>query len=143
MRTYNEALAHSKKNPTELVEFRERYDINASVCCGFLLNEEREGIVEHFNSEKLVQRDIYNSKSSLSEHLRFWPNGTIRWHYFNKNNIMHGEYIRFDISGVVRTHQFYASCTLIEELKYLINQPRDDVFYFTLAMYGIDKEYTF
>ena len=142
MRTYEEAEMYSKQNPTELVEFNQRYS-SSDLWTGFLLNGEREGVFEFFNTDVLKFRDIHNSKTLHSEHLLFMPDGSVSVHYFRRWPKMHGEYKRFNEDRTVNEHYFYNSDTHIEELNYVVNETRDDVFYVTLAMYGIDKEYTF
>ena len=142
MRTYSEARTYSKLNPSELVELKECYYIKGDWLTGFFLNGKQEGVFEYFNMYLLKYRDVYNSKIGQTEISCFRSNGDIRKHYFSKNNVMYGEYIEFNEDGTVNDHCFYNSDTHIKELDDLLDAERDEAFYFTLAMYGIDKEYT-
>ena len=143
MRTYNEAHKYSMKNPTELVEFKEVCYDGSYFRPGSLLNGKREGVFEYFSYGIILNREVYNSKTSQTEHIYFWSDNSISSHYFRKNDIMHGEYVYFNKDRTVNDYCCYNSNTRIEELDYLINEPRDDAFYVTLSLYGIDKEYTF
>ena len=124
MRTYDKAIIHSMKNPTELVEFKEMHCSGAAYQIGFFLNGEREGVFEHYRYSKLAQRDTYNSKMSCAEHLHFKLDGSVSRHYFSKDDIIHGEYkwfnikvnnsktlhtehLRFISNGTIQPHHFY------------------------------------
>ena len=143
MRTYKEAMGYSKLNPTELVEYRDSFDSSDHLHTGFLLNRKHEGLYEYYRGSILQHRDIYNSKTSHSEHSRFRSNGTLSRRWFDRGTTRHGECTWFNEDETVTDHYFYISGIIIEELDYLVNEPRDEVFYFTLALHGIDKEYTF
>ena len=143
MRTYDEALEYSEQHPTEVVEFRGLDYVGLTKSVGFFLNGEREGAFEYYNRGVLHHKDIYNSKTKQAEHFRFRCNGSISRHFFSQNSIIHGEYRWFNTEGAVIEQCFYNSGTSIDELDYLVHTDRDDVFYVTLALYGIGKEYTF
>ena len=143
MRTQTEALEYSKQNPTELVEFMELFDNNNIRATGFVLNGKREGNSEYYYNGTLKYRDVYNSKTSHTEHIHFLNDGNIGRHFFSHGITSHGEYIEFNEDISVGGHKFYNLGTYIEELDELLDADRDEAFYFTLAMYGIDKEYTF
>ena len=144
MRTYNKASTFSKKHPTQLVEFRDLYYNKTTCRTGFLLNGVFEGkIVYYQNGNKTAEYiDICNSKTSHVEHTCFWKDGSIERHYFTIKDIMHGEYIRISDTGSVSDNYFVVNNQHVKELDYMINEPRDEAFYVTLALYGIDKEYT-
>ena len=143
MRTTKEARQYSKQNPTELVEFKEVYSDGSTQRSGFFLNGKREGICDFYqhNPHVLDFRDIYNSKTSHAEVFCFWDDGRVASHYFTRKTIMHGEHMSISITGSVCEHYFVVDDRQVKELDYLINEPRDDAFYVTLALYGIDKEY--
>ena len=143
MRTYDEALVYSKKNPTEVVEFNDYSNSINEWLSGSFLNGKKEGMFEYRRDNVLKIRDVHNSKTGQSEHIYFWSDNSIRSHYFSKDDIIYGEYKYFNEDGVAIKHKFYKSSTHVEELDYLVNELRDDTFYVTLALYGIDKEYTF
>ena len=143
MRTYNEALEYSMKNPTELVEYREFFASKDDHRTGFLLNRKHKGLYEYYRGSILQHRGIYNSETSQAEHVRFRTDGTLSIHYFSKDDIIYGEYKYFKEDGTVTDHYFCKSGAHIEELDYLLDEDRDDAFYFTLSLHGIDKEYTF
>ena len=151
MRTYIEAHEYSKLKPTELVEF---YSLRVDgitrmsggpkqYYTGFFLNGKHAGSHVYYSGNIPQYRNIYNSKTSQSEHTRFWSDGCIMKRYFKKTKSMHGEYIEFNGDGTPKYHQFLVNDKHIKELDYLVKDPRDEAFYFTLALYGIDKEYTF
>ena len=112
MRTYNDARIHSLRNPTEQVEY-----ILSNSSTGILINGKREGLCR-----------------SKNEHAY--------WYSFLKSNKLHGEYKHHSTNGCVISNYFNINNERVEELDYLVNEPRDDAFYVTLALYGIDKEYT-
>ena len=141
MRSYEKANKYSKQNPTRLVEFKEVYTVRGTQQTGFLLNGERDGLFEYSRGSILLYSDMYNSTTSHVEHKSFWNDRSIASHYFIRKTIMHGEYISFRITGKVRDHHFVVNDHRMKELNYLINEPRDEAFYVTLALYGIDKEY--
>ena len=143
MRNYNEAMEYSKHNPTEVVEFKDSFDKYDQLHTGFLLNRKHEGLNEFYCNNILQHRDIYNAKTLHSEHLHFRSNGTISRHCFGRGCARHGECAWFNEDETVTDHYFYISGSIIKELDYLVNEPRDDAFYVTLALHGIDKEYTF
>ena len=143
MRTYDEALEYSKKNPTELVEFYSLHSEEITHWTGFFLNGTFEGVFDYFGHDALLHRDIHNSKTDQTEHLRFRSNGSVSKHYFSRGVLVHGEYSWFNEDSTSSYHQFLVNDKHIEELDYLLDADRDDTFYFTLALYGIDKEYTF
>ena len=143
MRTYSEALEYSKKNPTELVEFKKIYSNELTYLTGFFLNGKQEGVFEYFSNCVLLYSDVYNSKRLHSETTCFWSDGSVESCYFRKNKSMHGEHIEFNKDGTIESHYFTVNSYHITELDYLLDADRDDAFYVTLALYGIDKEYTF
>ena len=143
MRTRTTALEYSKHHPTEIIEIKEKYSDGSTYFTGFALNGQREGLFEYYRGGIIVKREIYNSTTSQIEHTELRPDGNIRRQYFSRRHCTHGEAIWFDEDGTVTEHCFYNSDTYVNELSYLVNEPRDDVFYFTLALHGIDKEYTF
>ena len=142
MRNYKEAIIHSMKNPTEPVEFKYA-DTNSKHRAGLLLNGKFEGTFEYHRDGILLSCEVYNSKIRHSEHTMFRCDGSIENHYFRKNKSIHGEFKWFNEDGAVIEHKFYKSGSHAEELDYLLDTDRDAPFYFTLALYGIDKEYTF
>ena len=143
MRTYEEAMEYSLQHPTELAEFIYLYSNGGTMSTGSFLNGKREGLFTYYNHDnKVEQKDTYNSKTSHIERKFFWGDESLESHYFSKNNIMHGEYMQFNEDGTTGYHQFVVNDCYMEELDYLINEPRDEAFYVTLALYGIDKEYT-
>ena len=68
--------------------------------------------------------------------------GEIHSNRFYKCSQVHGESILYNAVGVILKHCFMLNNRRVEELDYLVNDPRDEAFYVTLALYGIDKEYT-
>ena len=142
MRTYTEAETYSKKNPTELVEFKDLYPDRCEHWTGFLLNGKRDGLFEYYRGDILLYNDVYNSITLHSEHKWFTCDGSLELHYFRKNKVTHGEYKSFNEDGAVVDQYFYNSGTYVKELDYLVHEERDEAFYFTLSMHGIDKEYT-
>ena len=145
MRNYKEERArlYSIQHPNELVEFRDCYSNGTSSVVGFLLNGKREGTFEYYRDSNVVKREIYNSIILKEEHAEIRPNGNIRRQYFNRRYCAHGEYKWFEEDGTLFDSCFYNSGKYVEELNDLVNEPRDESFYVTLALYGIDKEYTF
>ena len=143
MRTCNEAETYSQKNPTELVEFKDWYFNRRSHLTGFFLNGEREGLFELFSDKKLKYTSVFNVKTRHSEHKRLVPAGTVDKHYFRKGVATHGEFVEFNTDGTVGIHRFYNAGKHVEELDYLVHEDRDEAFYVTLALYGIDKDCTF
>ena len=143
MRTTKEARQYSKQNPTELVEFKEVYSDGSTQRSGFFLNGKREGICDFYQNDPHVLdfRDIYNSKTSHAEVFCFWDDGRVASHYFTRKTIMHGEAINVRSAGSMYERYFVVNNQHMEELDYLVNEPRDEAFYFTLSLYGIDKEY--
>ena len=143
MITYNEAKAYSEQNPDELVEFKECYSNKGGWLSGSFLNGKKEGMFEYFSNYMLKFRDVHNSGTQQTEQVHFRSNGMILKHFFSHRNLIHGEYINFNEDGTVNEHCFSKSGAYIEELDYLLDEDRDEAFYVTLALHGIDKEYTF
>ena len=141
MRTHKEAMEYSKQNPAELVECKEVYVDKGTQQTGFLLDGKWEGLFEYSRGSILLFSDTYNSKSSHVEHKCFWDDGSIASHYFTRKTIMHGEAINVRSAGSMYERYFVVNNQHMEELDYLVNEPRDEAFYFTLSLYGIDKEY--
>ena len=118
---YYDKLCESEKNPTELISFESTFhnDSSKPEFTGSLLNGKSEG-----------------------SFVWYFRTGAIEANTFFKDGIYHGENIRYNKCGAVLRHVFYKHQVHIEELDYLVNEPRDEAFYFTLSLYGIDKEYT-
>ena len=108
-----------------------------------------------FPSEIVVFEDYHNASIKLSTvkgtMLNGLIEGTIVWYHSTgglecqcqyKNDERHGECIYYDEEGVVIDSYFNINNERVEELDDLVNEPRDESFYFTLSLYGIDKEYT-
>ena len=142
MRTYHEALVYSELNPTELVEFKDLFSDGITYWTGFFLNGKHEGVFEYYISTGLAKREIHNSKASCTKHTYFMSDGSISKQYFRRRAKAHGEYIEFNEDGTIESHYFKVNSYHVTELDYLIKELRDEAFYFTLALHGIDKEYT-
>ena len=120
MRLYLDALSYSREHPTELVAYKRITGIGAGVNYGAFLNSKQHGI--------------------FSWHDR---RGKLNCKHFKRNGMSHGEYMLFNDSGDVTIHSMYCNGAIIEALSSMLCDERDDAFYVTLALYGIDKEYTF
>ena len=140
MRTYEEARKYSKQNPDELVKFSDLCSDGTTERAGFFLNGKQEGLVEYYQNgpNALNFMDTFNSKTSYGEHKCFWKDGSVASHHFTRKNIRHGEVFHDNLD----IHYFVVDTIHISELDDLVNEPRDESFYFTLSLYGIDKEYT-
>ena len=143
MRRYTAALVYSNKNPDEVVPYIDLYPNNTTRALGFLLDGKDTGVYEHYNNNKWIdQRIIYNSMSNHKEYIWFWAPGEIKRHQFYKNRELHGEMLVVESNGTISINRFYLHGVYAEEIDYLLDTERDEAFYVTLALYGIDKEYT-
>ena len=143
MRTMHEAIAYSKKHPDVLVEFKDLYPDSTNNLSGSILNNELEGEIKYYYHGVIEYKDVYDARSAKSEHTIYRRDGSISDQFFCKTSSQHGEFISFDTNGVVTTHMFKVNSYYIKELDYLLDEDRDEAFYVTLALHGIDKEYTF
>ena len=120
MTGYRDAMLDSRINPGKLLQFQTTFSSDQIKSKGAFLNGEREG-----------------------EFIWYFDTGEIECQCFFKKGESYGEHIYYDIYNCVDHHSFRSTDGMpIEELDYLLNEPRDDAFYVTLALYGIDKEYT-
>ena len=122
MKTFDniaEAKEYSMFNPDELVKYSKYCHQVKQYCIGHFLNTKREGAM------------LWKSTSN-----------DICYYFFYRNNIMHGEYKRSDDIENFNYHCFYVNGYHLEDLDYLLVTDRDEAFYVTLALYGIDKEHT-
>ena len=116
---YITARRYSVANPAEVVLFKDRHIAPPTPRVeGALLNGQLEGLV------------LWYTRSSGLECQCLY-----------KNDERHGECIYYNEDGKPANHYFAQNNDIIEELNYLVNEPRDEAFYVTLALYGIDKEY--
>ena len=114
---YITARLYSAANPNEIFTYAIAYD--KTTITGTVMNGVRNGI-----------------------YTVYYGDGDLRWRMFYKDDIKHGECVYYDENGKLMNHYFNVNNIRMKELDYLLNEPRDDAFYVTLALYGIDKEYT-
>ena len=72
----------------------------------------------------------------------YYGDGVIGCRMFYKDDIKHGECMYYDKNGELMNHYFNVNNTHMKDLNDIVNEPRDESFYFTLSLYGIDKEHT-
>ena len=96
-----------------------------------------------FNPDQIKSSGAFLNGGRHGEFIWYFDTGAIECHCFFKNGESYGEYVYYAINGCVLEHSFRSTNgTRIDELVYLFDEPRDEAFYFTLALHGIDKEYT-
>ena len=120
MKTFNfvsAAIVYSIDNPSELVECVTKNMLCDTTSYCFFLNGLRHGRFKYCNADGIVLCTEYYISGKF-----------------------HGE-CRTMINSCMQ-HGFYVEHERLHELDYLLNEPRDEAFYVTLAMHGIFKEHT-
>ena len=118
---YITARRHSITVPSEIVVFEDQHNasVKSSTVKGTILNGLIEGTIVWYHSTGILECQCQY-----------------------KNDEGHGECIYYNEEGVISDNYFIINNERVEELDDLVNEPRDESFYFTLSLYGIDKEYT-
>ena len=145
-----DAISYSRKHPTEEVEHkmkcmtRDIGNINEKSVCHtcYFMNGKRHGMeYSVFNNGVVRDRCNYVNGEREGLHEVYYDNKQIRCSRFFVNGKVHGEYRFYNECGIIETNCFFVNYIHEKELNYLVNEPRDEAFYFTLALYGISPEH--
>ena len=133
---YGIAIQYSTYHPYEQVKFCDLSYRNSVELMRGLNNGK---YIRYYHSGECQDIHFFVDDVRHGEYTLFCKNGEISKQLFYKNDALHGEYID---KNKINDHHFFINGVQMDDLDYLINADRDEAFYVTLALHGIDKEHT-
>ena len=122
-RDKEEMKQYSKKNPTELIEYKQLFTNGFPQVICLYLNSELHGEYKLFYpGGGMIEQCFYINDDKQGECNWFYPDGTLYKHCFYQNSKLHGEFKSYNKDGTLEEHWFYLNGRGQAHLDYLLTE---------------------